>query len=130
MGTSLFIHPGATLSLNGTSIPTDGSAHISISDIVSKTERSDGGLICRSRGKNNWYLHPTKRSTVESDQIIGNPDPRGWHTTRFNDSHGYQFVTLRRATNPVITAQEGVFTCKDDTTSISVGVYYPSEHSF
>lgn len=92
------------------------------------TERSGGGLICRSSGKNNWYLHPKKQSTLESDRIMGNPDPRGWHTTRLNDSDGYQLVILRKATNPAISAQEGVFTCKDDTTSISVGVYYPSEH--
>lgn len=121
-------HPGATLSLNGTSIPTDGSARISITGIVYDTESNDGGLICRSRGKNSWYLHPKQQSIAESDRIMGNRDPRGWHTTRFNDSDGYQLVILQRATNPALSAQEGVFTCKDDTTSISVGVYYPSEH--
>ena len=116
-------HPGTSLSLNGMSIPTDGSGRIRITDI--NTESSDGGLICRSSGNLDWYLHPTEQTTAESSRIVGNRDPRGWTTTKYTESNGDEVVVLRRVTTGA--SQEGVFTCGDSSTAISVGVYYPSE---
>ena len=120
-----------TFSLNGNSIPTDGSGHVCVTDIRNNDETA---LICHS-GKatssgGNWYLHPTEMSTDGGDRIVSGvysiPD-RGWSRNRAADSEGHRLVRLRRAT---ATAEEGVFTCHiagDFGTPVSVGVYYPSE---
>ena len=123
-----------TFSLNGNSIPTNGSGHVNITDI---DDTNGKALICRS-GKaissgGDWYLHPTEMST-DDDRIVsgdnGGPDPRGWSRNRATDSEGHQLVRLRRAT---ATAEEGVFTChipEDFGTPASVGIYYPCEHNY
>ena len=126
-----------TFSLNGNSIPNDGSGRVHVTAIGD----NDGtALICRS-GKTisidgNWYLHPTEMSTDDGDpnddnddgDRIANPPPdRGWRRNRGTDSQGHRLVRLRRAS---ATAEEGVFTCDipgDFGTPVSVGIYYPSE---
>ena len=117
-----------TFSLNGNSIPTDGSRHVCVTTIG---DNNEDVLICHS-GKaissgGNWYLHPTEMSTDDGDRIASPPPDRGWSRNRATDSEGHQLVRLSRAT---ATAEEGVFTCHipgDFGTPVSVGVYYPSE---
>ena len=118
-----------TFSLNGNSIPTDGSGHVRVTTIG---DTNGNALICRSGkaipGGGNWYLHPTQMSTDDGDRIgsDGVPD-RGWRGYLSSDSHGHRLVRLRRAN---ATAEEGVFTCHipgDFGTPVSVSVYYPSE---
>lgn len=115
---------GATLTLNGISIPTDGSGRININD----SDLVLSGLICQSNATDlggEWYRHPTQQSTEEEDRIVGDVD-QSWSSNR-SAVNGSQIVILRR-TNA--TAQEGVFTCyfpNDSSTPISVGIYYPSE---
>ena len=114
-------------SLNGNSIPNDGSGRVNITDIGAT---NGNALICRS-GKaissdGNWYLHPTEMSTDDGDRIVSPPPDRGWHRNRDTDSEGHRLVRLRR---PSATAEEGVFTChipEDFGTPASVGIYYPS----
>lgn len=118
-----YFHTGTSLSLNGMPIPTDGSGRIKITDI--STESSDGGLICRSSGNLDWYLHPTQQTTGESDRIMDNHDPRGWSTTKYTASNGDKVVILRRVSTGA--SEEGVLTCGDNSNAVSVGVYYPSE---
>ena len=111
-----------TFSLNGISIPTDGSGRIRVTAIG---DNNEDALICRS-GKaissiGNWYLHPTEMSTDDGDPnnpidsgdrivsgVNGGPDPRGWRRNRATDSEGHLLVRLSRASD---TAEEGVFTC-------------------
>ena len=117
-----------TFSLNGTSIPTDGSGRVCVTDI---RDTNGFALICRS-GKaissgGNWYLHPTEMSTDDGDGIASPPPDRGWSRYRAGDSEGHRLVRLRRASN---TAEEGVFTCHipgDFGTPVSVVIYYPCE---
>ena len=122
--------PGLTLHLNGyTSIPTDGSGRILITDIGLDDA---GALLCQSDvapngGNGDWYLHPTQQSTAEDDRIQST-DPRGWSRNRGTDYDEHRLVRLKR--HSTITAEEGVFTCHivgDSNTPISVGIYYPSE---
>ena len=119
-----------TFSLNGNSIPTDGSGRVNITDINPNGDNNEDALICRSgkatSSNGNWYLHPTEMSTDDGDRIESS-DPRGWRRNRAADSEGHQLVRLRRASD---TAEEGVFTCHilgDFGTPVSVGIYYPSE---
>ena len=122
--------PGLTLHLNVyTSIPTDGSGLILITDIGLVDA---GALLCQSDvapdgGNGDWYLHPTQLSTEEGDRIQSSDD-RGWSRNRNTNIHGHRLVRLKR--HSTITAEEGVFTCHvvgDSNTPISVGIYYPSE---
>ena len=127
-----YVATGMTFSLNGNSIPTDGSGRVRVTAI---NDNDEDALICRS-GKaissiGNWYLHPTEMSTDDGDRIVsgvnGVPDPRGWRRNRAIDSERHRLVRLRRATD---TAEEGVFTCHipgDFGTPVSVGIYYPSK---
>ena len=117
-----------TFSLNGNSIPTDGSGRVRVTDIGDNDETA---LICRSGkdipGGGNWYLHPTEMSTDDGDRIANPPPDRGWRRNRAVDSQGHRLVRLRKAS---ATAEEGVFTCDipgDFGTPVSVGIYYPSE---
>ena len=117
-----------TFSLNGNSIPNDGSGHVRVTTI---SDTNGNALICRSgkpvsRG-GDWYLHPTEMSTDDGDRIGSPPPDRGWRRNIAADSQGQQQVRLRRAT---ATAEEGVFTCDipgDFGTPVSVGIYYPSK---
>ena len=119
-----------TFSLNGNSIPTDGSRRVCVTDIG---DTNGNVLICRSgipiSSGGNWYLHPTEMSTDDGDRI-GSGDgvlDRGWSRNRDTDSEGHQLVRLRRATD---AAEEGVLTCDipgDFDTPVSVGIYYPSK---
>ena len=90
--------PGLTLHLNGyTSIPTDGSGRILITDIGLVDASA---LICQSdvataAGNANWYLHPTQLSTAEGNRIQST-DPRGWSKNRGTDSNGHRLVRLKR----------------------------------
>ena len=122
--------PGLTLHLTGySSIPTDGSGRILITDIG--LDDADA-LICLSDvapdgGNGDWYLHPTQLSTAEDDRIQSN-DNRGWSRNRGTDSNNHRLVRLKR--HSTITPKEGVFTCHtfgDGNTPITVGIYYPSE---
>ena len=122
-----------TFSLNGNSIPNDGSGRVRVTDIG---DNDEDALICRS-GKavsdgGQWYLHPTEMSTDDDGDRIGSggvPD-RGWHRNRATDSEGHRLVRLKRATD---TAEEGVFTCDipgEFGTPVTVGIYYPCEHNY
>ena len=71
-----------TISLNGNSIPTDGSGHVRVTTIGDNDETA---LICRSGNTissgGNWYLHPTEMSTDDGDRIgSGGVPDRGWRT--------------------------------------------------
>ena len=129
-----------TFSLTGyTSIPTDGSGRVLITDINPNLDYNDeDALICRSERDNftsfggNWFLHPTHMSTNSGDpensdtgdRIVS--DLRGYHRDRGLDS-GHRLVRLWRVS---ATALEGVFTCHipgDIDTPRYIGVYYPSE---
>ena len=131
--------PGLTLHLNGyTSIPTDGSGRILITDIGlddGSTNADDAdALLCQSNvaatpGSGDWYLHSTQLSTAE-DNRIQSTDPRGWARNRgiLSSLNSHRLVRLKR--HSTITAEEGVFTCHivgDSNTPISVGIYHPSE---
>ena len=122
------IHTGATLTLGGKSIPTNGVEHILITDINSTNTEA---LLCWSElshdevGIGDWYLHPTQQSIENEDEIDGEDD-RGWYRSRVI-SGNKQVVRLMRVS---LTAEEGVFTCDiagDTSTPISVGIFYPSE---
>ena len=63
-----------TFSLDGNSIPTDGSARVLITTINPNGDNNEDALICTSElpytgGANDWYLHPTEMSIDESDRI-------------------------------------------------------------
>ena len=117
---------GLNLRLDQRDIPVDGSGRILITDIgytVNSALLCQSSLVHSDVGK-NWYLHPTNKSTANSDRIIsaGQSD-RGWHRNR-----GPRVVRLWR--NLTTTAKEGVFTCNidgDSNTPVSVGIYYHSE---
>ena len=134
---------GVTLSLRGSSIPTDGSGRIIITDINPDGDNNDDALICLSEvpisNGGDWFLHPThqmtQHTTDESDRIENN-DPRGWlrnrATVTISGSKILQLVRLRRDDSAASEgrALEGVFTCDipgDSNTPVSVGIYYPSE---
>ena len=75
-----------TFSLNGNSIPNDGSGRVNITDIG---DTNGNALICRSEkaisSGGNWYLHPTEMSTDDSDRIgSGGVLDRGWSRNRNN----------------------------------------------
>ena len=111
--------PGVSFSLRGTSIPTDGSGNVHITDINPNGENNEDALICHSEipiialsGSGDWYLHPTQMSTNDDDRIMhmtrnSIPD-RGWNRNRGNDVQGLRLVRLIKVTD---TAEEGVFTC-------------------
>ena len=120
---------GVTFSLNGNSIPTDGSGHVRVTDINPNGDNNEDALICRSEmptsEEGNWYLHPSQL-TADDDYRIKSSDPRGWSRNRGTDSEGHRLVRLKRASD---TAVEGVFTCDipgDDNTPRALDVYYPS----
>ena len=62
-----------TLSLRGSSIPTDASGRIVITDINPDGDNYDVALFCQSQLSlstgGNWYLHPTQQTTDDSDRI-------------------------------------------------------------
>ena len=129
-----------TLSLRGSSIPTDGSGRIVITDINPDGDpNNEDALICQSElsvsANGDWYLHPTQQTTETSDRIQAN-DPRGWLRNRdtftISGSETGRLVRLRRYDSIASEgrALEGVFTCNipgDSNTPVSVGIYYPSE---
>ena len=93
----------------------------------------DNALLCRSEmssrsNQGNWYLHPTHMSTDESDRIVNGPD-RGWHRNR---TWGANYHLVRLWRDHTNTAEEGILTCTftlDNSTPVSVGIYYPSKLS-
>ena len=116
--------PGLNLRLDQRDIPVDGSGRILITDIGYTV---NSALLCQSSHSNEgkyWYLHPTNKSTANSDRIISaEQSDRGWHRNR-----GSRVVRLWRDSSN--TAEEGVFTCNiegDSNTPVSVGIYYHSE---
>ena len=135
----LFILIGETLRLRGYLIPTDGSGRIVITDINPNGNNDVDALICQSELSTlstggNWFLHPTQQTTDDSYRIYAT-DTRGWHRNRVNIITAIairQLVRLRRDDSIASggRALEGVFTCDipgDRYTSVSVGIYYPSE---
>ena len=74
-----------TLSLRGSSIPTDGSGRIVITDINPDGDNDEDALICQSEpsvdNNGEWYLHPTQQTT-ENDYKIDSRDSRGWRKNR------------------------------------------------
>ena len=135
----LFILIGVTLSLRDSSIPTDGSGRIVITDINPDGDNDEDALICRSQlhiisGGGEWFLHPTQQTTDDSDKVQSTY-PRGWHRNRATitiSSVTHLLVRLRRDDSIASggRALEGVFTCNiegDSNTPVRVGIYYPSE---
>ena len=135
-----------TLSLRGSSIPTDGSGRIVITDINPDGDNNVDALICLSEmtfsnNGGNWFLHPTQQTTqvtTDGSIRIESTDPRGWRRARdtitISGSGTHRLVRLRRddtvASGDNDRALEGVFTCNidgDTNTPVSVGIYYPSE---
>ena len=127
------------LGLRGDSIPNDGSGRIVITDINPDGDNNEDALICRSEMPTSvnvdWYLHPTQQTTDDSDRVQTS-DTRGWRRNRaiftISASEIGRLVRLRRADSEASggRALEGVFTCNipgDNTTPVSVGIYYPSE---
>ena len=128
-----------TLSLSGSSITTDGSGRIVITDINPDGDpNNDDALICQSElttltDGGNWFLHPTQQTTDGSIRIAST-DIRGWLRNREIVNGGRRLVRLRRdddvASGGNDRALEGVFTCHipgDTNTPVHVGIYYPSE---
>ena len=129
---------GVTFSLRGVKISNTGDGRVLITDIKKNNENA---LICRSEistfdtitSRGDWYLHPTKMSTNETDRIAPDitthqgiiPD-RGWLRSRADDSEGHRVVRLKRVSD---NAEEGVFTCiiTGDNSPRYLGIYYPSE---
>ena len=119
-----------TFSLTGyTSIPTDGSGRVLITDINPNEDNDEDALICRSEIDTftstfgNWFLHPTEMSTDEADRF--SDSDRGWLRDRDLDA-GHRLVILKRTS----AALEGVFTCSirgDINIPRGLGIYYPSE---
>ena len=118
-----------TFSLNGNSIPTDGSGRVRVTDIG---DTNGNALNCHSgipiSSSGDWYLHPTEMTTDDGDRIgSGGVPDRGWRGYLAGDSQGHRLVRLRR---PSATAEEGVFTCHipgDFGTPVSVGIHYRCE---
>ena len=130
-----------TLTLRGSSITTDGSGRIVITDINPDGDNDEDALICVSElpvsVSGEWYLHPTQQTTETSDRMQSF-DPRGWRRNRGTFTIGPtetgRLVRLRRDDSAAMgdndRALEGVFTCDivgDTNTPVSVGIYYPSE---
>ena len=115
-----------SLTLRNTSIPTDGSARILITDVG---DNAEDALTCRSRFPINdsaitdWYFHPTQATVEEEDTVVFN-DIRGWSRSGAL-LHGDVLVRLIRASS---MAEEGMFTCQTTLSSeiVTVGIYYPS----
>ena len=125
----MYSRPGLYLYLTQNwNIPLDGSGRILITDIGYS---DSSALLCWSTygntGESNWYIHPTKESTAESDIINSSTTPyRGWYSNRY--SHAGHAVRLWR--DPDTITEEGVFTChneQDSNSPVSVGIYYRSE---
>ena len=96
----LFILIGVTLNLRGSSIPTDGSGRIVITDINPDGDNDEDALFCQSElvglsDVGNWFLHPTQQTTDGSVRILGN-DPRGWRRSRGGQIQTHRLVRLRR----------------------------------
>ena len=127
-----------SLSLRGSSIPTDGSGRIVITDINPDGDNNEDALICLSElpasVNGEWYLHPTQQTTqytTDGSIRIESNDPRGWRRNRatvaISGSGTHRLARLRRDDS---AALEGVFTCDiegETNTPVSVGIYYPSE---
>ena len=130
---------GVTLSLRDSSIPTDGSGRIVITDINPDGDNDENALICQAElsisGHGNWFLHSTQQTTqLTFDGIvrIESTDLRGWHRNRVELDDDRQLVRLRRDDSVAIggRALEGVLTCiilGESNTPVSVGIYYPSK---
>ena len=127
------------MSLRGSSIPTDGSGRIVITDINPDGENDVDALICLSElslsARGDWFLHPTQQTTqltTDGSIRIASHDVRGWRRNRDTVIDDRRLVRLRRDDSIASggRALEGVFTCDiagDRNTPVPVGIYYPSE---
>ena len=130
-----------TLSLRGySSITTDGSGRIVITDINPDGDNNEDALLCQSElpvsVNGDWFLHPTQQTTDFNDRLESS-NPQGWRRNRgivtiSSVSETHRLVRLRRVDSDATggRALEGVFTCDipgDINTPLSVGIYYPSE---
>ena len=81
---------GVTLSLRGSSIPTDGSGRIVITDINPDGDNDEDALICQAELSvstigGNWFLHLTQQTTqhtTDGSVRIESDDPLGWRRNR------------------------------------------------
>ena len=106
-------------------IPNDGTGRILITDIgydINSSLRCSSFDLGSQGG--NWYFHPTMKSIHVSNRIMSSDTPdHGW----YSDGDDYALKLWR---DPVITAEEGVFTCRivgAGNSPASVGIYYNSE---
>ena len=118
-----------TLTRHGTSIPTDGSGRVLITDlnVVSTTNATDpNAILCSLPGNmdinSDWYVHPDSSTTDEQFRVQGiyMNDTNGWGRNR-----GPGIVRLWRTNT---TALEGVFTCRfPSEPTVHLGIYYRSK---
>ena len=114
------------LTLNGTSIPTDGSRHVLITDINTNGESNFEAIVCHLEsseipGDGFWYLNNgIIPITMDAQTTTGD---RGWKTNIYRSMHTL-VVRLIRISD---AAEEGVFTCHIDENRATVGIHYPSE---
>ena len=119
------------LFIDGARLPGDGSARVSVTNIITGDRIS--GLYCvdqlRAVGTSpqayiNWYL-----GEQQIERRINNlwSSYLGWSSV-FLFYYGYQYIALKR--DPNTTVSEGIFSCRHGRgnriySSVSVGVYYP-----
>ena len=134
------IFVGVTLSLRSSSVSTDGSGHIVITDInPGDPYNYEDALICQSElltlsARGDWFLHPTQQTTqvTNNGSISMESNDALWCRTRatitISGNETCQLVRMIRYESYASggRALEGVFTCHidgDSNTPVSVGIY-------
>ena len=125
---SSFIAVGLYLLYGGQSLPRDGITRVSVTSIT--TEDSNSGLAClyssstaRSGGEIDilWFLNGTELDGRARDSW---QSYLGWSVV-VSVHQTYPTALLKRDAHTVAT--EGVFTCRREELSVTVGIYYPSK---
>ena len=115
---------------DGDELPGDGSARVSVSDIITRNEQK--GLYCidstRVVGTSpayyiSWYLGEQQIERQAGNYYLG------WRSY-YQFYYGYQYMALTR--EPYTTVSEVFVSCRRGKgnrvySSVSVGVYYPSK---
>ena len=119
----------ATMAIS--SIPTDGSGRILVTDIGTNNFNA---LTCKSNEStttftSDWYYNPTSASLDPNHRIIVDVIQYGWIRNRDVKNGIVRLLQDSRVSNPT----EGVFTCEvaeDLDSPITLGIYYPSEFKY
>ena len=120
------------LTRGGTSIPTDGSGRVLITDLNVVTNNNgaeSNAVLCSLPGSttstsSNWYVHPDSSTTADQFRVVGIfiNDADGWGRNRREG-------VVRLWRNRMNTL-EGVFTCQfpdANPNTIHLGMYYRSK---